>query len=211
MCYSSSNFRRWCNHMSLVHPLSKILCSINGCQRQYSILRSYVRHINQQHIAFLDTHWNISKETTLSNDIHNNSSAEMIRAVDFDISLQSSLDEFSEETFDKLEERANPEIVTETLSFQDPVINFSSRANRELKKASGVSCKFVARSISSLSEATSMEQKIELDRLSKEFNAGSSQEISEHMQQNLFLFVPLQKLLRNFLIKLFKVFYSNFE
>ena len=147
MCYSSGNFRRWCNHMSLVHPLSKILCSINGCQRQYFILRSYVRHINQQHIAFLDTHWNISKETTLSNDIHNNSSAEMIWAVDFDISLQSSLDEFSEETFDKLEERANPEIVTETLSFKDPVINFSSRANRELKKASGVSCKFVARSM----------------------------------------------------------------
>ena len=48
------------------------------------------------------------KETTLSNDIHNNSSAEMVPAVDFDSSLQSSLDEFSEETFDKLEEEANP-------------------------------------------------------------------------------------------------------
>ena len=191
-------FAGWCNHMSLVHPLSKILCSINGCQRQYSVLRSYVRHINQQHIAFWDAHLNISKETTLSNGIHNNSSAEMIPAVDFDISLQKSLDEFSEETFDKLEERANPEIVTETLSFEDPVFNFSSRANRELKKASVVSCEFVARSISSLSEATSMEQKIELDRLLKEFNAESSQEISEHLQQNLSLFVSLQKAFEEF-------------
>ena len=69
---------------------------------------SYIRHIKQYDIAFWDTHWNISKETTLSNDIHNNSTAEMIPAVDFDTGLQSSLDEFSEETFDKLEEEANP-------------------------------------------------------------------------------------------------------
>ena len=89
--------------MFLVHPLSKILCSINGFQRQYSVLRSEIRHIKQQHIAFWDTHWNISKETTLSNDIHNNSSAEMLPAVHLDSSLQSSLDEFSEETFDQLE------------------------------------------------------------------------------------------------------------
>ena len=166
--------------MSVIHLLSKILCSINGCQRQYSVLRSYVRHINQQHIAFWDAHLNISKETTLSNGIHNNSSAEMIPAVVFDISLQSSLDEFSEETFDKLEERANPEIANEILSFEDLVLTFLLEL-RELKKASGVSCEFVARSISSLSEATSMEQKIELDRLLKEFNAESSQEISEHL------------------------------
>ena len=159
-------FAGWCNHMSLVHPLSKILCSINGCQRQYFILRSYVRHINQQHIAFLDTHWNISKETTLSNDIHNNSSAEMIWAIDFDISLQSSLDEFSEETFDKLEERANPEIANEILSFEDLVLTFLLEL-RELKKASGVSCEFLARSIRSLLETTNIEQKIEVDRLFK--------------------------------------------
>ena len=177
--------------MSLVHPLSKVLCSVNGCQRQYSVLRSYISHIKQKRTAFFDTHWNISKETTFSNDIHNNSSAEMIPAVDFDSSLQSSLDEFSGETFDKLEEGANSEIVTETLGFEDLVLTFLLEL-RELKKASGVSCEFVARSISSLSEATSMEQKIELDRLLKEFNAESSQEISEHLQQNLASFVSLQ-------------------
>ena len=55
--------------MSLIHPLSKILCNINGCQRQCSILRSYIRDIKQQHIAFWDNHWNISRETILSNDI----------------------------------------------------------------------------------------------------------------------------------------------
>ena len=115
----------------------------------------------------------------------------MIPAVDFDSSLQSSLDEFSEETFDKLEEGANPEIVTETLSFEDLVLTFLLEL-RELKKASGVSCEFVARSISSLLEATNMEQKIEVDRLLKEFNAESSQEISEHLQQNLASFVSLQ-------------------
>ena len=90
MCYSSSNFRRWCNHMSLVHPLSKILRSINGSQRQNSILPSYIRHIKLQFIVFWDTHWKTSKETTLSNDNHNNSSAEMIPTVDFDSNLQSS-------------------------------------------------------------------------------------------------------------------------
>ena len=68
--------------MSLFDQLSKILRSINGCQRQYSVLRYCIRHIKQQHITFWDAHWNISKETTLSNDIHNNSSAEMIRVVD---------------------------------------------------------------------------------------------------------------------------------
>ena len=167
--------------MSLIHPLSKILCSNNGCQRQYSILRSYIRHIKQQHIAFWDTNWNISKETTLSNDIHNNSSAEMILAVDFDSSLQSTLDEFSRETFDKLEEGANSEIVTETLSFEDLVLTFLLDL-RELKKASGVSCEFVARSISSLFEATNMERKVEGNRLLQELNAESSQEISEHLQ-----------------------------
>ena len=53
----------------------------------------------------------------------------MIPAVDFDSSLQSSLDQFSEETFDMLEEGSNPEIVTETLSFEDlSSFNFSSRA-----------------------------------------------------------------------------------
>ena len=121
----------------------------------------------------------------------------MIPAVDFDSSLQSSLDEFSGETFDKLEEGANSEIVTETLSFEDLVLTFLLEL-RELKKASGVSCEFVARSISSLSEATSMEQKIELDRLLKEFNAESSQEISEHLQQNLSSFVSLRKFFQNF-------------
>ena len=148
MCYPSSNFRPWCNHMSLAHPLSKILCSVNGCQRQCSVLRSYIRHIKQQQTAFSDTHWNISKETTLSNDIHNNSGAERIQLVDFDSSIQSSIDEFSEETFDKLEKGANPEIVTETLSFEDLALTFLLEL-RELKKASGVSCKFLARSISS--------------------------------------------------------------
>ena len=80
-----------------------VLCSINSCQRQYPALRSYIRHIKQQHIAFWDTHRNISKETTLSNEIHNNTSAEMIPVVHLDPSLQSSLDKFLEETFGKLE------------------------------------------------------------------------------------------------------------
>ena len=151
--------------MFLVHPLSKILCSINGCQRQYSVLRSYIRHIKQQHIGFWDAHWNISKETTLSNDIHNKSSIE-IQAVDFDSSLQNSLNEFSEETFDELEVGADQEIVTETLSFEDLVLTFLLGL-RELKKAPGASCEFVTRSTSSLLEATNMEQKIELDRLLK--------------------------------------------
>ena len=124
MCYSRSNFRRWCNHMSLVHPLSKVLCSVNGCQRQYSVLRSYISHIKQKRTTFLDTHWNISKETTFSNAIHNNSSVEMIPAVGFDSSLHGSLDEFLEETFDELEEGANPEIVTETLTFEDLILGF---------------------------------------------------------------------------------------
>ena len=160
-------------------------------------MRSYIRHIKQQQIAFWDTHWNISKETALSNDIHNNSGAERIQVVEFDSSIQSSIDEFSEETFDKLEKGANPEIVTETLSFEDLVLTFLLEL-RELKKASDVSCEFVARSISSLLEATNMEQKIEVDRLLKEFNAESSQEISEHLQQNLSLFVSLQKAFEKF-------------
>ena len=156
-------------------------------------MRSYIRHIKQQHTAFWDTHWNISNETTLSNDIHNNSSAEMIPAIDFDSSLQSSLDEFSEETFEKLEEGANPEIVTEiALSFENLVSTFLL-VLRELKKASGVSCEILARSISSLLGATNIEQKIEVDRLLKEFNAENSQEISEPLQQNLSSFVSLQK------------------
>ena len=44
--------------------------------------------------------------------------------VDFNSILQSSLDEFSEETFDKFEQGVNPEIVTETLSFGDLVLTF---------------------------------------------------------------------------------------
>ena len=60
MCYSTSHIRRWFNHMSLVHPLSKILCSIDVSQRQYSVLRSYIRHIKQRDIGFWDAHWNIS-------------------------------------------------------------------------------------------------------------------------------------------------------
>ena len=124
--------------MSLVYPLSKVLYNINDCQRQYSVLCSYIRHIKQQHAAYWNTHWNISKETKLSNDIHNNSSAEMIPTVDFDSCLQSSLDEFSEETFNKLKEGANPEIVTETLNFEDLVLTFLLEL-RQLKKASGVS------------------------------------------------------------------------
>ena len=90
----------------------------------------------------------------------------MIPAVDFDTGLQSSLDEFSEETFDKLEEGANPEIANEILSFEDLVLTFLLEL-RELKKASGVSCEFLARSIRSLLETTSIEQKIEVDRLFK--------------------------------------------
>ena len=43
-----------------------------------------------------------------------------------------------------------------------------------------------------------MEQKIEVDRLLKEFNAESSQEISEHVQQNLSSFVSLQKACEKF-------------
>ena len=43
-----------------------------------------------------------------------------------------------------------------------------------------------------------MEQKIEVDRLLKEFNAESSQEISEHLQQNLSSFVSLQKAFEKF-------------
>ena len=117
----------------------------------------------------------------------------MVPAVDFDSSLQSSVDEFSEETFDKLEEEANPLTVTETLSFEDLLLTFLLEL-RELKKASGVSCEFVARSISSLLEAINMEKKIEVDRL----NAESSQEICEHLQQNLSSFVSLQKAFEKF-------------
>ena len=53
----------------------------------------------------------------------------------------------------------------------------------------------LSRSISSFLEPTSIEQKIEEDRLLKEFNAESSLKISEneHLQQNLSLFVSLQK------------------
>ena len=43
----------------------------------------------------------------------------------------------------------------------------------------------LTRSIRSFLEATNIEQKIKVDRLLKEFNAESSQEISEHLQQNL--------------------------
>ena len=118
MCYSSSHFRRWSNHMFRVYPLSKILYSINSYQRQYSVLRSCIRYIKQQHIRFWDTHWNISKETTAPSDIHNNN-IEMLQAAGFDSSLQRSLDEFSEETFDDLEGGANWEIVTEILAFND--------------------------------------------------------------------------------------------
>ena len=125
--------------MSLVHPLSKVLRSINGCQRQY--LCSYIKYFKQQHIAFWDIHWDISKETTLSDGIHNISTAGMISSVDFESSLQCSLDEFSEEAFDNLEEGANPEIVTETLSFEDLVLTFLLEL-REVKKASGVLCEF---------------------------------------------------------------------
>ena len=97
---------------------------------------------------------------------------------------------FQKKTFDKLEEGADPEIVNETLSCEDLVLTFVLEL-RELKKASGVSCEFVARSVSSLLQATNMEQKIEVDRLFKKFNAESSREISEHLQQNLFSFVSL--------------------
>ena len=121
----------------------------------------------------------------------------MVPAVDFDSSLQSSVDEFSEETFDKLEEEANPLTVTETLSFEDLLLTFLLEL-RELKKASGVSCEFVARSISSLLGAINMEKKIEVDRLLKKFNAEGSQEISEHLQQNLSSFVSLQKAFEKF-------------
>ena len=50
----------------------------------------------------------------------------------------------------------------------------------------------LTRSIRSFLEATNIEQKIKVDRLLKEFNAESSQEISEHLQQNLASFVSLQ-------------------
>ena len=43
----------------------------------------------------------------------------MLQAAGFDSSLQRSLDEFSEETFDDLEGGANWEIVTEILAFND--------------------------------------------------------------------------------------------
>ena len=122
-------------------------------------MRSYIRHIKQQQIAFWDTHGNISKETALSNDIHNNSGAERIQVVEFDSSIQSSIDEFSEETFDKLEKGANPEIVTETLSFEDLVLTFLLEL-RELKKASCVSCKFLARSISSFMRVCSQKYQL---------------------------------------------------
>ena len=121
----------------------------------------------------------------------------MIPAVDFDYSLQGSLHEFLEETFDKLEEGFNTEIVTETLSFEDLVLTFLQEL-KELKKASGVSCELLAKSIRILLEATNIEEKIEVDRLLKEFNAESSQEISEYLQQNLSLFVSLQKAFEKF-------------
>ena len=43
-----------------------------------------------------------------------------------------------------------------------------------------------------------MEKKIEVDRLLKKFNAQSSQEISEHLQQNLSSFASLQKAFEKF-------------
>ena len=53
----------------------------------------------------------------------------------------------------------------------------------------------LSRSISSFLEPTNIEQKIEEDRLLKEFNVESSLKISEneHLQQNLSLFESLQK------------------
>ena len=55
----------------------------------------------------------------------------MIPAIDFDSSLQSSLDEFSEETFEKLEEGANPDIVTEiAISFENLVLTFFLELDR---------------------------------------------------------------------------------
>ena len=117
--------------------------------------------------------------------------------VDFNSILQSSLDEFSEETFDKFEQGLNPEIVTETLSFGDLVLTFLLEL-RELKTASGVSYEFVARKISSLLEATNMVQKIEVDRLLKEFNAESSQEISEHLNKIFLYLCHCKKIFENF-------------
>ena len=121
----------------------------------------------------------------------------MIPAVDFDYSLQGSLHEFLEETFDKLEEGFNTEIVTETLSFEDLVLTFLQEL-KELKKASGVSCELLAKSIRTLLEATNIEEKIEVDRLLKEFNAESSQEIREHLQQIPSSFVSFQKAFEKF-------------
>ena len=68
----------------------------------------------------------------------------MLQTVDFNSSLQCSLHEFSVETFDELEERANREIVTKTLSFEDLVLTFLLEVQK-VKKESRVSCKFVAR------------------------------------------------------------------
>ena len=84
-------------------------------------------------------------------------------------------------------------VVTETLiSFEDLVLTLLLEL-RELKKASSISCEFVARSISSLLQATNMEKQIEVNSFLLEFNAESSQEISENLQQNLSSFVSLQK------------------
>ena len=48
----------------------------------------------------------------------------MLQTVDFNSNLQGSLHEFWEETFDELEERANQETVTKTLSLEDLVLTF---------------------------------------------------------------------------------------
>ena len=124
-----------------------------------------------------------------------------VPAFGFDSSLESSVDEFSEETFDKLKEGADPEIVTEALSFKDLVLTFLLEL-RELRKSSSVSCEFVARSISSLSEATNMEKEIEVHILLKEFNAESSQEIRNTCNKIYLHLCYCKKLLRNFLIRI---------
>ena len=48
----------------------------------------------------------------------------MLQKINFDCSFQSSLDQFSEETFDELEDGVNRYFVSKTLSFKGLILTF---------------------------------------------------------------------------------------
>ena len=40
--YASKNFRRYCRHLTYVHPFEQLPCNATGCQRKYICVRSLV-------------------------------------------------------------------------------------------------------------------------------------------------------------------------